>query len=426
MFMNNKNKKIIATLLSTILLICVSLSGIIMARELYVNNTKHNLIFKDLEPQSTIRIDKPVGDTNSTPDYCVSSDSHEMLLNSPIFITAELANNVISQSVTYSAERFNSNFLGYNRSGEIKNPYFFPITSGVIDSSNKNQVSMYSSTLISGYVASFPGNHYGGALYKEFSNEVLPLTLNLTLKDNLVNNLDDKTPIKPSSLPDDKKMQFSQPSISIEQSEKKSDNYALSTKTSTTSTTTGTEINNVEICITSIKQVKFDPWDEYEKNKSKVRVSALDSNVYKYERLFYYKSDSPKDTILSGGDGMTAVDPDFSLPISELPSYGYNIDTAYMSGLVVIYDLTKRVNGDDSGIINQKSFYFSNINLKSHNIDSLYANMFERFNWKVRLDITSNSCDIYSDASADAYTKYKIDYYIYQYGQCTDNNAHPA
>ena len=396
-----------------------------MAHNLYFNGEKQDLIYYNLEPQSTVRLDKSVGDTNSTPDYCVSSDSHEMLLNSPIFITAELSNNVISQSVTYSAERFNSDFLGYYSSGDIKNPYFFPVTSGVIDSSNKNQVSMYSSTLISGYVASFPGNHYKGALYKEFSNEVLPLTLNLTLKDNLVNNLDDKTPIKPSSLSDDEKMQFSQPSILIEQSEKKSDNYALSTKTSTTSTTTGTERNNVEIYITSIKQVKFDPWDEYEKNKSKVRVSALDSNVYKYERLFYYKSDTYND-IIPSGDAMTPAVEDIQLPIGELSPYGYNIDTAYMSGLVVIHDLTKNVNGDDSGVINQKSFYFSNVNLKTQNRDSLYANMFERFNWEVWLDTTSNSCYIYSNASADTYTKYKIDYYIYQYGQCTDNNAHPA
>lgn len=417
--------KIKITLISLILIINYLFLGFIMAHNLYFNGEKQDLIYYNLEPQSTIRIDKSVGDTNSTPDYCVSSDSHEMLLNSPIFITAELSNNVISQSITYSAERFNSDFLGYYSSGEIKNPYFFPVTSGVIDSSNKNQVSMYSSTLISGYVASFPGNHYGGALYKEFSNEVLPLTLNLTLKDNLVNNLDDKTHKEPSSLSDDEKMQFSQPSILIEQSESKSNNYALSTKTSTTSTTTGTERNNVEIYITSIKQVKFDPWDEYEKNKSKVRVSALDSNVYKYERLFYYKSDTYND-IIPSGDAMTPAVEDIQLPISELPSYGYNIDTAYMSGLVVIHDLIKNVNGDDSGIINQKSFYFSNINLKSHNNDSLYANMFERFNWEVRLDTTSNSCFIYSDASADTYTKYKIDYYIYQYGQCTDNNAHPA
>ena len=418
----NKIKNILKSLM---LIVNYLFLGFIMAHNLYFNGKKHDLIFKNLEPQSTVPLDKPVGDTNSTPDYCVSSDSHEMLLNSPIFITAYLDSNVVSQSVTYSANRFNSDFLGYNRSGEIKNPYFFPVTSGVIDSSNKNQVSMYSSTLISGYVASFPGNHYGGALYKEFSNEVLPLTLNLTLKDNLVNNLDDKTPIKPSSLPDDKKVQFSQPSILIEQSESKSNNYALSTKTSTTSTTTGTEGNNVEIYITSIKQVKFDPWDEYEKNKSKVRVSALDSNVYKYERLFYYKSDTYND-IIPSGDAMTPAVEDIQLPIGELYPYGYNIDTAYMSGLVVIHDLIKNVNGDDSGIINQKSFYFSNINLKSHNNDSLYANMFERFNWEVRLDTTSNSCFIYSKASADTYTKYKLDYYIYQYGQCTDNNAHPA
>lgn len=417
--------KIKITLISLILIINYLFLGFIMAHNLYFNGEKQDLIYYNLEPQSTVRLDKSVGDTNSTPDYCVSSDSHEMLLNSPIFITAELSNNVISQSVTYSAERFNSDFLGYYSSGDIKNPYFFPVTSGVIDSSNKNQVSMYSSTLISGYVASFPGNHYKGALYKEFSNEVLPLTLNLTLKDNLVNNLDDKTPIKPSSLSDDEKMQFSQPSILIEQSEKKSDNYALSTKTSTTSTTTGTERNNVEIYITSIKQVKFDPWDEYEKNKSKVRVSALDSNVYKYERLFYYKSDTYND-IIPSGDAMTPAVEDIQLPIGELSPYGYNIDTAYMSGLVVIHDLTKNVNGDDSGVINQKSFYFSNVNLKTQNRDSLYANMFERFNWEVWLDTTSNSCYIYSNASADTYTKYKIDYYIYQYGQCTDNNAHPA
>lgn len=395
-----------------------------MAHNLYFNGKKHDLIFKNLEPQSTVRLDKQVGDTNSTPDYCVSSDSHEMLLNSPIFINAYLDNNVISQSVTYSAERFNSDFLGYNTLGEIKNPYFFPVTSGVIDSSNKNQVSMYSSTLISGYVASFPGNHYGGALYKEFSNEVLPLTLNLTLKDNLVNNLDDKTPIKPSSLPDDKKIQFSQPSILIEQSEKKSNNYALSTKTSTTSTTTGTEGNNVEIYITSIKQVKFDPWDEYEESNPKVRVSQISSNVYKYERLLYINNIG--NDVIPSGDAMTPAVEDIQLPISELPSYGYNIDTAYMSGLVVIHDLTKNVNGDDSGVINQKSFYFSNVNLKTQNRDSLYANMFERFNWEVWLNTVSNSCEIYSRVSADTYTKYKIDYYIYQYGQCTDNNAHPA
>lgn len=420
----NKIKITLITLISLILIIEYLFLGFIMAHNLYFNGKKHDLIFKNLEPQSTVRLDKPVGDTNSTPDYCVSSDSHEMLLNSPIFITAYLDNNVISQSVTYSAERFNSDFLGYNRSGEIKNPYFFPVTSGVIDSSNKNQVSMYSSTLISGYVASFPGNHYGGALYKEFSNEVLPLTLNLTLKNNLVNNLDDKTPIKPSSLPDDKKVQFSQPSILIEQSESKSNNYALSTKTSTTSTTTGTEGNNVEIYITSIKQVKFDPWDEYEESNPKVRVSQISSNVYKYERLLYINNIG--NDVIPSGDAMTAAVEDIQLPIGELSPYGYNIDTAYMSGLVVIHDLTKNVNGDDSGIINQKSFYFSNINLKSHNNDSLYANMFERFNWEVRLDTTSNSCLIYSYASADTYTKYKIDYYIYQYGQCTDNNAHPA
>lgn len=416
--------KIKITLTSLMLIINYLFLGFIMAHNLYFNGKKHDLIFKNLEPQSTVRLDKSVGDTNSTPDYCVSSDSHEMLLNSPIFITAYLDNNVISQSVTYSAERFNSDFLGYNRSGEIKNPYFFPVTSGVIDSSNKNQVSMYSSTLISGYVASFPGNHYGGALYKEFSNEVLPLTLNLTLKDNLVNNLDDKTPIKPSSLPDDKKVQFSQPSILIEQSEKKSNNYALSTKTSTTSTTTGTEGNNVEIYITSIKQVKFDPWDEYEESNPKVRVSQISSNVYKYERLLYINNIG--NDVVPSGDAMTPAESDIELPISELSSYGYNIDNAYMSGLVVIHDLTKNVNGDDSGVINQKSFYFSNVNLKTQNRDSLYANMFERFNWEVWLNTVSNSCEIYSRVSADTYTKYKIDYYIYQYGQCTDNNAHPA
>lgn len=416
--------KIKITLISLILIINYLFLGFIMAHNLYFNGEKQDLIYYNLEPQSTIRIDKSVGDTNSTPDYCVSSDSHEMLLNSPIFITAYLSNNVISQSVTYSAERFNSDFLGYYTSGDIKNPYFFPVTSGVINSSNKNQVSMYSSTLISGYVASFPGNHYGGALYKEFSNEVLPLTLNLTLKDNLVNNLDDKTPIKPSSLPDDKKVQFSQPSILIEQSESKSNNYALSTKTSTTSTTTGTEGNNVEIYITSIKQVKFDPWDEYEESNPKVRVSQISSNVYKYERLLYINNIG--NDVISSGDAMTPAESDIELPISELSSYGYNIDTAYMSGLVVIHDLTKNVNGDDSGVINQKSFYFSNVNLKTQNRDSLYANMFERFNWEVWLDTTSNSCEIYSRVSADTYTKYKIDYYIYQYGQCTDNNAHPA
>ena len=416
--------KIKITLISLILIINYLFLGFIMAHNLYFNGEKQDLIYYNLEPQSTIRIDKPVGDTNSIPDYCASSDSHEMLLNSPIFITAELVNNVVSQSVTYSAERFNSDFLGYYTSGDIKNPYFFPVTSGVIDSSNKNQVSMYSSTLISGYVASFPGNHYKGALYKEFSNEVLPLTLNLTLEDNLVNNLDDKTHIEPSSLSDDEKMQFSQPSILIEQSEKKSENYALSTKTSTTSTTTGTERNNVEIYITSIKQVKFDPWDEYEERNPKVRVSQISSNVYRYERLFYISNIS--NDIIPSGDAMTPAESDIELPISELSSYGYTIDTAYMSGLVVIHDLTKRVNGDDSGIINQKSFYFSNINLKSQNRGSLYANMFERFNWKVWLDTTSNYCEIYSNVLGDNYTKYKIDYYIYQYGQCTDNNAHPA
>lgn len=422
--MNNKNKKIIATLLSIILLICVSLSGIIMARELYVNNTKHDLIFKDLEPQSTIRLDKPVSDISSTPDYCVSSNSHEMLLNSPIFITTHLAGNLISQSVTYSANQFNSNFLGYNTLGNIKNPYFFPVTSDVIDSSNKNLVSMYSSTLISGYVASFPGSSYDGALYKEFSNEVLPLTLNLTLKNNLVNNLDDKKHEDPSILADDKKAQFSQPSILIEQSGDKSVNYALSIKTSTTSTTTGTEGNNVEIYITSIKQVKFNPWDEYEEDNPKVRVSALSSSVYNYERLFYISNVS--NDVTPSGDAMTPAVEDFSLPIKELPTYHYNIDTAYMSGFVVIHDLTRNVNGDNSGIINQKSFYFSNVNLKTQNRDSLYADMFKRFNWEVWLDTTSNYCEIYSNVSADTYTKYKIDYYIYQYGQCTDNNAHPA
>ena len=412
--------KIKITLTSLMLIINYLFLGFIMAHNLYFNGKKHDLIFKNLEPQSTVRLDKSVGDTNSTPDYCVSSDSHEMLLNSPIFITAYLANNVISQSVTYSAERFNSDFLGYNRSGEIKNPYFFPVTSGVIDSSNKNQVSMYSSTLISGYVASFPGNHYGGALYKEFSNEVLPLTLNLTLKDNLVNNLDDKTPIKPSSLPDDKKMQFSQPSILIEQSESKSNNYALSTKTSTTSTTTGTEGNNVEIYITSIKQVKFDPWDEYEERNPKVRLSEISPGVYNYERLFYIKN-IRKDVILSG-DAMTPAESDIELPISELSSYGYTINTANMSGFVVIHDLT----GNGSGVINQKSFYFSNIDLKEQNYDSLYANMFKRFNWEVWLNTSSSYCEVYSNISEDICTKYQIDYYIYQYGQCTDNNAHPA
>lgn len=416
--------KIKITLISLILIIDYLFLGFIMAHNLYFNGKKHDLIFKDLEPQSTIRLDKHASDINSTPDYCVSSNSHEMLLNSPIFITAYLEGNVAPQSVTYSANQFNSNFLGYNTLGDIKNPYLFPVTSDVIDSSNKNLVSTYSSTLISGYVASYPGNPYGGVLYKEFSNEVLPLTLNLTLKDNLVNNLEDKTPVNPSELPDDKKVQFSQPSILIEQSGDKSVNYALSTKTSTTSTTTGTEGNNVEIYITSIKQVKFDPWDEYEENNPKVRVSALSSRVYNYERLFYISNIS--NDVTSSGDAMTPAVQDFSLPIKELPTYYYSIDTAYMSGFVVIHDLTKSVNGDDSGVINQKSFYFSNVNLKTQNRDSLYANMFERFNWEVWLDTVSNSCEIYSNVSADTYTKYKIDYYIYQYGQCTDNSAHPA
>lgn len=417
--------KIKITLISLILIIDYLFLGFIMAHNLYFNGKKHDLIFKDLEPQSTIRLDKHASDINSTPDYCVSSNSHEMLLNSPIFITAYLEGNVAPQSVTYSANKFNSEFLGYNNLGEVKNPYFFPGVSSEIDSSNKNLVSKYSSTLISGYVTSYPGNSNGGALYKEFSNEVLPLTLNLTLKDNLVNNLNDKTSIKPSELSDDKKVQFSQPSILITQSEDRNTNYALSVRISTTSTTTGTEGNNVEIYITSIKQVKFDPWDEYEENNPKIRVSALGSNVYKYERLFYVSNIS-NDTVSSGGDAMTPAIADFSLPIKELPNYYYNIDTAYISGFVVIHDLTKNVNGDNSGIINQKSFYFSNINLKAQDWNSLYANMFERFNWEVWLDTVSNSCEIYSNVSADTYTKYKIDYYIYQYGQCTDNNAHPV
>ena len=104
--------KIKITLISLILIINYLFLGFIMAHNLYFNGEKQDLIYYNLEPQSTVRLDKSVGDTNSTPDYCVSSDSHEMLLNSPIFITAELSNNVISQSVTYSAERFNSDFLG--------------------------------------------------------------------------------------------------------------------------------------------------------------------------------------------------------------------------------------------------------------------------------------------------------------------------
>ena len=201
--MSNKNKKIIATLLSTILLICVSLSGIVMARELYVNNTKHDLIFKDLEPQSTIRLDKSVGDLSSTPDYCVSSNSHEMLTNTvnDVNVISIWSNwdayTPITQLERYTAANVLESNCGYDRDGNLKNAYLFSdivskdngifISHAVSDDSKliealKQKIINYASTRVTGTVvlsAETPLGYNYDACTIELSDTLLPAVIEI-------------------------------------------------------------------------------------------------------------------------------------------------------------------------------------------------------------------------------------------------------
>lgn len=201
--MSDKNKKILATFLSIVLFICVSLSGIIMARELYVNNTKCDLIFKDLEPQSTIRLDKPASDVSSTPDYCVPSNSHEMLTNtiekpSIISIWANWDTYTpVTQLERYTAANMFDSNCGYDSNGNLKNAYLFPDivskedgvyigNTGSDDSklteALKQKVINYASTRVTGTVvlsAETPLGYNDNAYTINLSDTLLPAVIEI-------------------------------------------------------------------------------------------------------------------------------------------------------------------------------------------------------------------------------------------------------
>lgn len=104
-----------------------------MAHNLYLNGEKQDLIYYNLEPQSTVRNNNTSSDI---PDYIVGAAAHEMLLNPisyndfRVYLDAAQARG---QTQTYSALKFKSDLMGYNNIGNIKNGYFFPFTKNDIN-----------------------------------------------------------------------------------------------------------------------------------------------------------------------------------------------------------------------------------------------------------------------------------------------------
>lgn len=195
--------KIKITLISLILIIDYLFLGFIMAHNLYFNGKKHDLIFKDLEPQSTIRLDKPASDINSTPDYCVSSNSHEMLTNTvnDVNVISIWSNWDVYTPTTrlecYTAANALESNCGYDRDGNLKNAYLFPdivskdngifISHAVSDDSKliealKQKIINYASTRVTGTVvlsAETPLGYNYDACTIELSDTLLPAVIEI-------------------------------------------------------------------------------------------------------------------------------------------------------------------------------------------------------------------------------------------------------
>lgn len=174
-----------------------------MAHNLYFNGKKHDLIFKDLEPQSTIRLDKPASDINSTPDYCVSSNSHEMLTNTvnDVNVISIWSNWDVYTPTTrlecYTAANALESNCGYDRDGNLKNAYLFPdivskdngifISHAVSDDSKliealKQKIINYASTRVTGTVvlsAETPLGYNYDACTIELSDTLLPAVIEI-------------------------------------------------------------------------------------------------------------------------------------------------------------------------------------------------------------------------------------------------------
>lgn len=400
--------KIKITLISLILIINYLFLGFIMAHNLYFNGEKQDLIYYNLEPQSTVRNNK---NSSAVPDYVSSTGVHEMLKNTISYIdfSTFLEHQVSTQSVTYPASAFKSNFLGYSSNGAIKNGYFFPVTSGVINPNNKATLAEFSDTLISGFVVVY-FNTNDICLYKEFTDELLPFTLTFTYND-AINNINNKTKV---SLSDAEKAKLFTPTVTIEQSESTDTGYALS-MTATTSQTNIIQDNHCGVQLNSVKQIKLDSWDNYPANTgvNLIETDIEGSTAKNYTRLYHIKSNKKVE-----GEG--AYDPDFQLPLTSLDN-GRAITSATASGFICLSTVYPETSN-----IKKRYIYFPSIDLKSMKYDTwLYGEKFyNNYGWGLKLSPYSDSiaCFVISDTSG-----YIIfDAYIYQYGQSIPNGASPA
>lgn len=378
-----------------------------MAHNLYFNGKKQDLIYHNLEPQSTVRNNKTSSDT---PDYVSGTGIHEMLKNSISYVNfgAFLEQQSGTQSVTYtySASKFNSNFFGYNSDGTIKNGYFFPVTSGVINPNNKATLAKFSNTLISGFIIIY-FNPNDVCLYKEFNNELLPFTVTFTYND-AIKNMNNKTKVE---LTDAEKTKLFTPTVIIEQSENKNTGYALS-MTATTSQTTIIQDNHCGVQLNSVKQIKLDSWDDYTTStgtniiETNIEGSTYEENYVRLYHLSNYKK---------FGDSMSE---DFTLPISKLDDSDTVINSAYISGFICL----STVYPENTDVSN-RYIYLPTIDLKAiKDIIYIYGEKFyNNYEWGVRLDPTTKNinCYVVSNTLVSSSTYIVVDAYIYQYGKAT-------
>ena len=413
----NKTK---ITLISLILIINYLFLGFIMAHNLYLNGEKQDLIYYNLEPQSTVRNNKTSSDT---PDYIVGAAAHEMLLNPisyndfRVYLDAAQARG---QTQTYSALKFKSDLMGYNNIGNIKNGYFFPFTKNDINPNIKGNITKYSDTLISGYVIVYI-NTNDKLLYKEFNNELLPFTVTFTYED-AISNLNNKTKIE---LSDEEKTLLYTPTVTIEQSEDANTGYALS-MSATTSQTNIIQDNNCGVQLNSVKQIKLSDWEDFPADTGDL-LTEIETGVgtwkYNYVRLYHLKSSSQ---VVPDPDA--ASDPLFKLPINKLSS-GNTVDSAYIVGFIRISNIS---DADASKSIKHKCLYIAPVDIRNTEPSDYIYDKYNQFGWGVKyysLNAASEPLDyasFYIHIDAKRNSTYVVDAYIYQYGQSTNHDAHPA
>lgn len=417
--------KIKITLISLILIINYLFLGFIMGHDLYLNGDKQNIVYYNLEPQSTARLDK---DPSATPDFVVSTGGYEMLNNAVDYniFNVYLDGQTGNQTGYYSATRFKNDFLGYNSDNTIKNGYFFPPFpangADVIDKFEYKNTLMnlnnYSSTLVSGFIVVYINtNDY--VLYKEFTNELLPLTYEFTYAD-AINSLEDKTKVSLSDL--EKKKLFT-PKVTLSQSAESNTGYSLEFSAETNQSPRDAEYNFVGIKLNSIKQVKLDGYDDYPSTNggyNLIETPIAGNTTYAekdYIRL-YRLSGAKKE----GGDG--ASECDFSLPLKSLDN-GRDIDSANISGFVCLNE----VHPETSEVTN-RYIYFSGINLKDISSDVyVYGESFYTNNkWALKLIPVGNTIEgwVISDSLVSNLTYITFHVYIYQYGISSSSGAYTA